>query len=92
MDGFTPRVVSLVDGKYTVDDLIVHDEYDSTLAFILANMTYVPGVPRPMGIFQSIEKPSYEQKVDDQIAHEIETKGEGDLQSLLKGSNFWEIN
>ena len=92
MDGFTPRVVSISNGKYSANDLIVHDEHDSTLAFILANMTYNSSVPRPMGVFQAIEKPSYDQKVVYQIEHEIETKGEGDLETFLKGSNYWEIN
>jgi 2-oxoglutarate/2-oxoacid ferredoxin oxidoreductase subunit beta len=92
LDGFTPRVVSLKDGKYSVNDLIVHNEKDSTLAFILANMSYNSDLPRPMGIFQSIEKPPYEERVEYQIRHEIETKGEGSLDQLLQGDSFWEVN
>ncbi|MFC2124921.1 2-oxoacid:ferredoxin oxidoreductase subunit beta [Bacteroidota bacterium] len=91
LDGFTPKVVSLTNGKYSENDLIIHDETDSTLAFILANMTYNHSLPRPMGIFQAINKPSYDQLVEKQIEHEIETKGEGDLDELLKGDNYWEI-
>lgn len=91
IDGFTPKVVSLTNGKYSENDLIVHDETDSTLAFILANMTYNDKLPRPMGIFQAIKKPSYDQMVERQIEYEIETKGEGDLNELLKGDNHWEI-
>jgi len=92
LDGFKPTVVSLEDGKHSVDDLLVHDETDTTLAFILSNMTFNPKLPRPVGIFQAIERTPYDQRVTDQINHEIETKGEGKIQELLKGKNFWQIN
>jgi 2-oxoglutarate ferredoxin oxidoreductase subunit beta len=91
LDGFKPTVVSLTDGKYSADDLLVHDEKDSTLAFILGNMTYNPDVPRPLGIFQSLERASYDDSVQAQIDHEIKTKGEGNISQLMKGSESWEV-
>lgn len=91
LDGFKPVVVSLTDGKHSVDDLLVHDENDSTLAFILANMTYNPDLPRPLGVIQSIERDTYDQEVHDQIQHEIDTKGEGDIMELMKGGESWEV-
>lgn len=91
LDGFKPVVVSLTDGKHSVDDLLVHDEKDSTLAFVLANMTYNPEVPRPMGVFQAIEKPTYDQKVVDQIEYYSKKPGANDLQALLNGKDSWEI-
>ena len=91
MEGFTPTVVSIADGKYSADDLLVHDEKDSTLAFILGNMTYNSEVPRPLGIFQSLERPSYDDMVHEQIAHEISTKGDGDIMKLMKGRESWTV-
>ena len=91
LNGYTPEVVSIDNGEYSINDLLVHDEKDSTLAFILSNMTYNDSLPRPMGIFQAIERPSYDEKVVYQINHEIETKGEGNLESLLLGDSYWEI-
>jgi 2-oxoglutarate ferredoxin oxidoreductase subunit beta len=70
---------------------LVHNEKDSTLAFILANMSYNPELPRPMGIFQAVSKPSYNDLVDQQIRHEIETKGEGTMEELLEGKTFWDV-
>ena len=35
LNGFTPEVVQIGNGV-TVDDLLVHDEHDQTLAFILS--------------------------------------------------------
>lgn len=92
LDGYTPKVVSLDAGGYSVSDLLVHNEKDSTLAFILANMTYSETLPRPMGVLQAIERTPYEVRVSDQIKHEIETKGEGNLESLLAGGSSWAIN
>lgn len=91
LDGYTPKAVSIKNGEYSVNDLLVHNEKDSTLAFILANMTYNDDLPRPMGIFTSIYRPSYDERVDYQIQYEIEKKGEGDLETLLLGESFWEV-
>ena len=91
LDGFTPTVVSLKDGKYSVNDLIIHNENDSTLAFILANMTYNHALPRPVGIFLSIERPTYESQMTRQIQVAIEKRGKGDLEKLLGSGDTWTI-
>jgi 2-oxoglutarate ferredoxin oxidoreductase subunit beta len=91
LNGFTPEAVSLTDGTYGVNDLLVHDEKDSTLAFILANMIHDTDLPRPMGVFLAVEKPTYEDQLDNQIARATSTKGKGDLQKLLDGEETWMI-
>ncbi len=91
MDGFKPVVVSLEDGKHSIEDLLVHDEQDSTLAFILGNMTYNEDLPKPIGVFQAIERPTYDYSVENQIRHEQEKKGVGNLQELMRGTDFWEV-
>lgn len=92
LDGHAPQVVSLTDGKWSVDDLVVHDEHDSTLAFVLANMTYDPALPRPYGVFQALQRPTYEDKVVEQIDHALQSPGAGDLDALMRGKTFWEIS
>jgi 2-oxoglutarate/2-oxoacid ferredoxin oxidoreductase subunit beta len=91
LSGFTPEVVKINDGKYSANDLLVHNEKDSTLAFILANMIHNPELPRAMGVFLSLDRPTYEDKLKDQIAKAKAKKGEGDLKSLLEGEETWEI-
>jgi 2-oxoglutarate/2-oxoacid ferredoxin oxidoreductase subunit beta len=91
LDGFRPTVVSLKDGKHSVSDLIVHNENDSTLAFILANMTYNASLPRPVGIFLSIDRPTYESQMTLQIKNAVEKKGKGDLDKLLGSGDTWTI-
>ncbi len=89
--GFTPEVVNLAEGKYTAADLLVHDENDSTLAFILANMIQNPALPRPMGVFVEQNRPTYEDQMTDQIARAKAKRGEGGLQQLLDGDETWII-
>ena len=91
LNGFTPEVVNITDGKHSVADLLVHNEHDSTLAFILANMIHDPGLPRPMGVFLAQERTTYEDAVQAQIARAKAKKGEGNLQKLLDGEETWEI-
>jgi 2-oxoglutarate ferredoxin oxidoreductase subunit beta len=92
LNGFTPEAVSLKDGKYSASDLLVHNEKDSTLAFILANMIHNPDLPRATGVFLAIDHPTYEQQMEDQIARARSKKGQGDLQKLLDGDETWVIS
>ncbi len=85
LNGFTPEAVNLSDGTYSASDLLVHNENDSTLAFILANMTQNPQLPRPMGVFVEQNRPTYEDLMRDQISRARSKRGEGDLQKLLDG-------
>ncbi len=91
LNGFTPEVVSLADGKYSVNDLLVHNEQDTTLSFILADMTYKPSLPRPVGIFLSIARPSYESEMQRQIEFAREKRGAGDIAKLLASGETWII-
>ncbi len=91
LNGFTPEAVSLADGKYSVNDLLVHNEKDSTLAFILADMIHNPELPRAMGVFLAIDRTTYEDAVTDQIAKAKQKRGTADLQALLDGEETWEI-
>jgi 2-oxoglutarate ferredoxin oxidoreductase subunit beta len=93
LNGFDPTVVSLTDGKYSIENLIVHKEYDESpvRAFILAHMTDDPNLPTPFGIFRQVEKPSYNDALEEQIAEVTEAKGKGDLDTLLFSGNTWEV-
>ena len=91
LDGFSPVVVSLKDGSHSVNDLLVHNEKDSTLAFILANMTYNPDLPRPIGIFLAVDRPRYEVEMATQIDSAISKRGKGSLEKLLNSGDTWVI-
>ncbi len=93
LDGFKPVVISLKDGKYSVNDLLVHNEKasDPAFAFILASMTNDPGLPRPVGIFRDVERPVYEEEMERQIRTAKEKRGEGNLDALLNSGETWYI-
>lgn len=55
-------------------------------------MTYNPEVPRPLGIFQSLDRPSYDDSVQEQIENEIAKKGEGNIKELLLGNDSWVVD
>ncbi len=91
LEGFTPTVVSLTDGKYSVNDLIVHNENDTMLSFILARMSSLPHLPRPVGVFYQEYRPVYDQEMEHQVQKAIEKSGEGNLEKLLNHGETWKI-
>jgi 2-oxoglutarate ferredoxin oxidoreductase subunit beta len=97
LDSYKPKVVSLSDGKYTRDDLWVHDEKDLFKAQILTRFFDDPNqkdehfLPRPFGVIFESDRPCYEDLVYKQVENAIDSKGEGDLDDLLRGNSTWEI-
>jgi len=94
VDGTTPKVVSLTEGKYSVNDLLVHNEFDQSvvLAYLLGQMSNNPEFPTPIGIFRQIIKPTYSEDMNKQIENIQAKKGVGKLEDLLLGGNTWEVN
>jgi 2-oxoglutarate ferredoxin oxidoreductase subunit beta len=91
LNGFTPEIVSLAEGKFSANDLLVHNEKDTTLSFILADMTYKPHLPRPVGVFLSLERPTYENELSEQIASARKKRGNGDITKLFNSGETWII-
>ncbi len=92
MDGATPTVVSLSNGAAT-SDLLVHDMHDPnpSLAFMLSRFDDHPDLPSPMGIFRSVARPTYEHGVALQMLDADSTEGAGELDSLLRAGDVWEV-
>lgn len=91
LDGFTPVVINLNDGTHSISDALIHNEKDSTLAFILSNMTYNSELPRPMGVFQAIDRPVYNEQLTAQIEYAKQKYKNTDINDLLKGEDSWVI-
>jgi 2-oxoglutarate ferredoxin oxidoreductase subunit beta len=91
LEGFEPVIVSLNDGNYTKEDLVVHDENSREKAFILAQFAEMEGFPAPLGVLYSMERTSYEDEMDQQIETAKAQKGEGDFEKLLFSGNTWVI-
>ena len=76
------------------DAIIRHDSHakDPGLAFALSRLSNPRTLQNtPIGIFRDIARPSYDRLVREQLADVQATHGEGDLQSLLNGSDTWTV-
>ena len=91
LNGLQPEVVQLGDGV-SEDDLLVHDEQaaDTSLAYLLARMRH-PEFPEPIGVFRAVERPRYEQLLNEQIAQARQREGEGDLDALFNSGDTWTV-
>jgi 2-oxoglutarate/2-oxoacid ferredoxin oxidoreductase subunit beta len=94
LDGLNPVVIDLADGKHSIDEVLVHDEFDENpaRAALLANLEKQPDMPTPIGIFRQIMKPTYDEGIEKQIKNVKEKKGEGDLEKVLFSGNTWIVN
>ncbi len=90
LDGFKPEVVTL-DGDYSTDDLLIHNETDKNIADVLTNFTYDSEFPTPIGVLFVAKKSTYEDRLDEQIKAAKEQLGEGDLEELIRGADTWEV-
>ncbi|MCC7430743.1 2-oxoacid:ferredoxin oxidoreductase subunit beta [bacterium] len=93
LDGTVPKVVSLTDGKNSLEDLIVHDQFseDQTLANLITHLSDNKDFPVPVGVFRSISRPCYEDQLVEQMESAKALKGTGDLQKLFNQGDTWEV-
>lgn len=95
LNGLKPEVVTIGD-EFSLDDLWIHDEKDIYKAQILTRLFDNPNsenhMPRPFGVFYSIERPCYEDMLHAQIEETKATKGIGNLDALLAGKETWTVN
>jgi len=91
LHGLNPEVVELGNGV-AKDDLLVHDEKadEPSLAYLLSRMVY-PDFPECIGVFRSVERPTYESVLNKQIADVIQTRGPGKLDDLFASDETWVV-
>jgi 2-oxoglutarate ferredoxin oxidoreductase subunit beta len=92
LNGLEPEVVELGKGV-TEDDLLFHDEKaaEPSLAYLLSRMRFEDGFPEPIGVFRCVEKPQYDDMINDQITSAIAERGKGDLDKLFCSSDTWDV-
>lgn len=68
LDGLNLKVVTLGENGVTLDDILTHDAHcmDNTLHMKLGNMCG-PDFPIALGVIRSVEAPTYETAVEEQI-------------------------
>ena len=90
LNGSTATVVDME--NTSMDDILIHDETNLDLAHIIANWTSNPDLPEPIGVIYSIDKPTYNQDMVDQINFAREKKGTGSVQDLLNAGDTWKVD
>lgn len=83
------EVVTLGNGV-TEADLLVHDESDDALAFLLSTMQ-APKFPVPLGVIRAVQRPAYDQLINAQLDHAREREGRGDLDELFSRGDTWDV-
>ncbi len=94
LDGVKPVVVDISNGKYSKDDLWIHDELTESPvnAIVLAHIDDNPEMPTPIGVFRQYFKETYDGAIKNQIEAITEKKAEGDLEKMLFSGNTWEVH
>ena len=90
LDGFRPEVVT-INGDFSVDDLLVHNETDKNIADILTNFTYDTEFPTPIGVLYVAKSSTYEDRLEKQIKNAKKKLGKGNLEDLIRGVDIWDV-
>jgi 2-oxoglutarate ferredoxin oxidoreductase subunit beta len=95
MRGTEMEVIQLSDqeGGLTADDCLVWNEnLDNPATAFLAAQLLPPSFPTALGVFRSVDVPSYEERVMDQMHAETNRLGIGKLDDLLRAGDTWIVS
>jgi 2-oxoglutarate ferredoxin oxidoreductase subunit beta len=75
------------------DSLLAHDAHatDPSYAFALSRLDSIDFAHTPIGVFRTVERPSYDDEMSAQIEAARLKQGDGDLADLLAGSDTWQV-
>ena len=90
LSGHKPEIVTIGENGITEADLLVHDETDPLIAFMLAHI-YWPEFPVPVGVIRNIDKPTHDQMLVEQLEQATAARGKGDLKRLLNAGETWTV-
>ncbi|GIH22346.1 2-oxoglutarate ferredoxin oxidoreductase subunit beta [Acrocarpospora phusangensis] len=76
------------------EEILVHDAHnpDPSLAFALSRLDEPAFTHVPIGVFRSVDRPSYDQLMSEQLEAATAKKGQGSLSDLLHGGDTWRIS
>jgi 2-oxoglutarate ferredoxin oxidoreductase subunit beta len=84
------EVVQVGSDGITEGDVLVHDETNPVLAYLLAKMPF-PEFPVALGVLFAKLRPTYGDAIEAHAKSAIERHGRGQLQSLLNSGNTWRV-
>ena len=91
LDGNKPKVIEIGD-KWSIDDVLVHDESDYVIASLLSNMTYQSEFPDPIGVLYAVESDTYEDTMVAQLNQAVKKKSNGTVHDLLNTGDTWVVD
>jgi 2-oxoglutarate/2-oxoacid ferredoxin oxidoreductase subunit beta len=76
------------------ESLLTHDAHvgDPSYAFALSRLDDAGFAHTPIGVFRQVPRPSYDEMMSEQIDLARAQQGDGDLASLLAGSDTWQVD
>jgi 2-oxoglutarate/2-oxoacid ferredoxin oxidoreductase subunit beta len=89
MDGMKLKVVKLGNGVGE-EDLVIHDETNAALAFMLAG--FEPPMPVPVGVLYATERPTFDGAMNQQLESAKAKQGPGDVGKLLRRGDTWVVH
>ena len=90
LDGSKLKVVQ-INGKYSINDILVHDQNNKNLGMLLSEMTYDSNLPTPIGIIYQEEKETYNSLMEKQILEAKSKNPQTSIDKLLHSGNTWEV-
>ena len=91
LDGTNPKVVD-IGKKYSVDDILVHNEKDKFIADMLSNFTSDDVFPEPIGVLYCKERATYDGLMEQQMKEAQKNgKSKKTLNDLLNAGDTWEV-
>jgi 2-oxoglutarate ferredoxin oxidoreductase subunit beta len=93
LDGLKLRVVNLGENGITEKNVLIHDATESNpgIHYMLANMKY-PEYPVALGVIRAVPGPTYENDVENQIAHVQKTSKIKCMDDLLNSGPVWKVD
>ena len=78
--------------QVAAEDIVVHDAHrtDSAYAFALSRLSSQDLRYSPMGVFRSVQKPTYDRMMAEQL-DVARTQEPADFDALLAGSDTWTV-
>jgi 2-oxoglutarate ferredoxin oxidoreductase subunit beta len=83
------EIVTIGEGGITEADVLIHDETNRPMAFLLAGLE-PPNFPIALGVILRDPAPSYDASVLAQV-ESAKAKGEGDIDALLRAGHTWTV-
>jgi 2-oxoglutarate ferredoxin oxidoreductase subunit beta len=90
LSGHQPEVVRIGQDGISEADLLVHDETDPLIAFMLSRIFW-PEFPVPVGVIRDVRRPTHDELMTAQTDAALAQRGVGDIHRLLTGGETWSV-